>query len=430
MNDIKFNLPKDVTYIIDLLLENGYQGYIVGGCVRDMLLNIVPTDYDITTDALPAEIISIFQNKSSNLILSGMKHGTVGVCYKGEIYEITTFRIDGEYKDNRRPEEVKFTKVLYEDLSRRDFTVNAMAYNDSMGFFDVFKGLEDLNNKTIRTVGEPIKRFNEDALRLMRAVRFAAKYDFNIEENTLYAMGETGDSINKIAIERIQTEFNKILLYNPKYILLLDQLNILKNFPCSLINEEMFFLNIDDSVSSASMSRNDLKLRIAIIFQYVSDIHGLLKSMKYDNKTIKYVENIVNNIGVLDEIEKYDIRDDINIKIKIKEVLRYIGMNNMKDILYINKLNLQTLNRSTDITKKELEKKDKFYNKIEGILIIIIEREECFSFDRLNITGRELCSIGIKGVEVGRMLDYLLQEVIKDNKLNRKEILMEMIKLY
>ena len=200
-------LPEQVKFIISELNKNGYEGYIVGGCVRDYLMGIPPHDYDITTSALPEEVKAIFPHT----VDTGIEHGTVTVIIDKIGYELTTYRIDGEYKDNRHPEQVIFTDKLAGDLSRRDFTVNAIAYNDQRGYVDMFGGMEDIKKAIIKGVGEPSKRFQEDALRMMRAIRFSAQLGFTIEPDTFKAIEKLNRNIDKVSMERVCVELKKTL---------------------------------------------------------------------------------------------------------------------------------------------------------------------------------------------------------------------------
>ena len=200
---MKIKLPKNVGYILDKLIKHGYEAYIVGGCVRDSILGLRPKDWDITTSATPKQIIKVFENYK--IIPTGLKHGTVTILIDDIGYEITTYRIDGDYEDCRHPKDVVFTSDLKEDLSRRDFTINAMAYNDKDGLIDYFNGYEDLiNNKVIRTVGDCDNRFREDALRILRAIRFSAKLNFKIEEDTFIGMFNNTKNLKNISKERIR----------------------------------------------------------------------------------------------------------------------------------------------------------------------------------------------------------------------------------
>ena len=201
-------IPKEVKFLIDMIYQNGYEAFMVGGCVRDSILNLIPSDYDITTNAKPKEIMNIF--KDYKIIDTGIKHGTVSIILNNNIYEITTYRIEGEYENNRRPKFVEFTSNIEEDLRRRDFTVNAIAYNERLGIVDKFNGLEDLQKRIIKTVGNADERFKEDALRMIRAIRFSSKLNFTIDENTLNSIYKnsyifymiTIDALNKYKLFR------------------------------------------------------------------------------------------------------------------------------------------------------------------------------------------------------------------------------------
>ena len=205
--DMRIQIPEKGSQIINGLTQAGFEAYIVGGCVRDAILGRSATDWDITTNAKPEQVKALFPRT----IDTGIQHGTVTVMLGRTGFEVTTYRIDGEYQDGRHPEKVTFTRNLLEDLKRRDFTINAMAYNETEGLIDAFDGFEDLRNRQIRCVGDPTERFTEDALRILRAVRFAAQLDFTIEEKTLQAISEFAPNLSKISAERIQTEIVKLL---------------------------------------------------------------------------------------------------------------------------------------------------------------------------------------------------------------------------
>ena len=225
----RIKIPDNANTIINTLQNNGYSAYVVGGCVRDSLMGRIPHDWDICTSATPEQMLEIF--KDFRVIETGLKHGTVTIVIDGEQYECTTYRIDGKYSDNRRPDNVTFTNNLVEDLKRRDFTINAMAYNDIEGLIDPFGGTEDINENTIRCVGSAKDRFGEDALRILRAIRFASQLDFTIELNTDWQIHQQYKSLKNISVERINSEFCKIvnsnnfcvelLLYKDVFVLLL-----------------------------------------------------------------------------------------------------------------------------------------------------------------------------------------------------------------
>ena len=224
---IEIQLPNAVQYIIDTIEQAGFEAYAVGGCVRDSILGRTPDDWDITTSAKPEDIKRIFRHT----VDTGIQHGTVTVLIKKECYEVTTYRIDGEYEDSRHPKEVSFTSLLSEDLKRRDFTINAMAYNEARGLVDLFGGREDLKRGIIRCVGDPRERFSEDALRIMRAVRFSAQLGYEIEEQTEAAIKELAHTLSHISVERIQVELVKLLISkHPEYVLKLYELGLTKVF--------------------------------------------------------------------------------------------------------------------------------------------------------------------------------------------------------
>ena len=202
-------LPENISRALDMLESAGHEAWVVGGCVRDSLMGIIPHDYDITTSALPAETEQVFAGY--RLIETGLKHGTVTVLADGSPIEITTYRVDGEYRDSRRPERVTFTRNIRDDVSRRDFTMNGIAYNPKQGYFDEFGGAEDIKAGVIRCIGKPEKRFREDALRILRGLRFSASLGFEIEENTARAMHDTRELLNKISAERVFSELCGLL---------------------------------------------------------------------------------------------------------------------------------------------------------------------------------------------------------------------------
>ncbi len=212
--NFNINIPNDVRFILETLKNNGHEAYIVGGCVRDSILNNIPKDWDITTKARPEEVVKLF----NKVILTGVKHGTVTVLINSEGYEVTTYRMDGKYEDSRHPKQVNFVSNLKEDLARRDFTINAMAYNKEDGLIDYFEGVSDLKKKVIKTVGNSEKRFSEDALRMLRAIRFSSQLDFSISNETLNSIKNLRYNIKNISKERIREEFNKILLSSTKGI--------------------------------------------------------------------------------------------------------------------------------------------------------------------------------------------------------------------
>ena len=291
---MKINLPPKVRYIINKIYENNYEAYIVGGCVRDAILGFEPNDYDITTSASPNTIQEIF--KDFKCIETGIEHGTVSVVIEDEIFEITTYRIEGEYKDHRRPDKVDFTDRLEEDLKRRDFTINAMAYNEKKGLIDLFGGKEDLNNKIIKTVGNPYDRFNEDGLRMIRAIRFSSKLNFTIEKETLKAIYDKSFIINNISLERITDEFTKIILSDkPENIKYLFETKLLKHLNISNEDNIGKLTQFYNEIVILKKINKNLEKRLALLDYIVEKNNINCKSfcneLIYSKKIIKNQKN-------------------------------------------------------------------------------------------------------------------------------------------
>ncbi|MFI3210379.1 MAG: CCA tRNA nucleotidyltransferase [Peptostreptococcaceae bacterium] len=391
-------IPEKVNYILDKINENKFESFIVGGCVRDSLLGYTPNDYDITTSAKPNDLINIF--KEHKLILSGIKHGTVSVLVDEEIFEITTYRIENEYIDNRRPKDVIFSDDIYEDLKRRDFTINSMAYNKSRGIIDLFGGGDDLNKKIIKTVGDPNERFNEDALRMIRCIRFSAKLGFKIEEKTLSSIYENSHLIKNISIERITDEFDKILKSdNVDRLKILFDTNILKNIELNFSD-----FNFDELLKLNRVKNLDDRI---ILFGYLTKDINVLEKLKYSKKTM---DNIQKSIHI-----KEKLKENIN-KYEIKFILKDFGYERVYN----------TLNIFKDYYKFDLSKCEQ-YTYLLSILEDIKESDECYNLDKLQIKGTELIKLGYNGKDVGNKLRYLLHIVIKNNELNKKEILINLL---
>ena len=260
------NLPQNVSYILNTLHTHGFAAYIVGGCVRDCIRGVIPHDWDITTDALPDDILACFDKFS--LVTTGIKHGTVGIIIDGEVYEVTTFRTDGVYSDNRHPDNVEFITDLFGDLKRRDFTINAIAYNPDTSYIDYFGGIDDIQSGIIKCVGDADARFKEDALRIMRAIRFSAVLGYTIENDTKSAMYTNKDLLRNIAVERITSELNKIIACD--------------NY-CEISTEYAALLPPMNNI----VYTDEFIVRLALLF----DTHTL-KQLRYDNKTIKTIRTI------------------------------------------------------------------------------------------------------------------------------------------
>lgn len=285
---MKYILPKNIISIISIIKKNGFTAHVVGGCVRDMILGIPPKDWDITTNALPAEIKALFDKTYD----TGLKHGTVTVSYNSTLVEVTTWRTDTEYSDHRRPDKVVFTHSLTEDLARRDFTMNAIAYNPYDGLIDPYNGFDDIRRSIIRCVGDPDRRFGEDALRMLRALRFSAQLGFSIEEKTFSAIAEHSADLSYVSMERIQAEINKILQSPEPHKLSLIWETGMNQVVFSEI-EALPSLWIDISVLFSTLDDKKAVL-LALLFHLSSDISTdaakkLLNRLKYDSNTLRGV---------------------------------------------------------------------------------------------------------------------------------------------
>lgn len=425
-------IPDKVKFIIDTFYENNYEAFMVGGCIRDSLLSKEPKDYDIATSALPNITESLFEKT----IPTGIKHGTITVLLDKEPFEVTTYRVEGEYKDNRRPDEISFVTNIKDDLSRRDFTINAFAYNSKEGLKDYFNGLEDLQNKIIRTVGDSNKRFNEDALRMMRAIRFASQLDFNIEKSTLDGIKKNKNLLKNISSERIRDELCKLLLSdNPR-----KGLNLLKD--CGVLdviipeltsligfnhktkdyNEDLF----DHTLSVVENTPNDLILRLSALFHDIGkpkvndniseDItRKILTRLHFDNKTIKSVCILIKEyMNVLVNSTDIDIKRFINRTSK----------ENIYSLLEFQKAHVLSL-KNSDLDLYEL---NDIKNKIDNIINSNIP----LSIKDLNIDGSILTKeLNLKpGKVIGETLNYLLEVVLNNPNLNNETILLEKAKTF
>lgn len=423
-------IPKEVKFLIDMIYQNGYEAFMVGGCVRDSILNLIPSDYDITTNAKPKEIMNIF--KDYKIIDTGINHGTVSIILNNNIYEITTYRIEGEYENNRRPKFVEFTSNIEEDLRRRDFTVNAIAYNERLGIVDKFNGLEDLQKRIIKTVGNADERFKEDALRMIRAIRFSSKLNFTIDENTLNSIYKNSYIIKNISIERINDEITKTLISdNPQNIILLYKTNIFKNLGMYCNLNEYHYKTLEKNISMLKNCDNNLLDRLIMLDYLVSN--EILKCINKDEKYKYYCENIkklniINNlrypnkvISYCNDIIEYMIKDIEKIdNIILKKYLNNIGYEKLNKVFKLKLIYNEFLNN-----KNKIEFLKQCINKLNEIE----SSKECYKIIDLDIDGKIIKDLGYKGKEIGEKLSFLLDEVIKNPSLNKKDILINLLKL-
>ena len=397
---VRIELPKDVRHIINVLMENGYEAYAVGGCVRDSILGRTPGDWDITTSALPMQVKALFRRT----VDTGIQHGTVTVMLGKNGYEVTTYRIDGKYEDSRHPKSVEFTSNLVEDLKRRDFTINAMAYNDEHGIVDAFDGMGDLKRRIIRCVGKAHDRFDEDALRILRAVRFSAQLGFDIEDDTAKAARELAPTLVKISRERIHTELNKLLLSdNPAYFSVVYDLGVMKIIIPELENIDAHKLDkIKHFIKKTSAV---LPERYAALLSCVdADIAGkILKGLKLDNATILMAAKLVKYYNMNPVVSEAAVRHYIN-EVGENDALRIVDFN-------------------ISICGSEL---NKGYTDMRKICVMVKERGDCTELRNLKISGRDLMEAGFPaGKQLGEILQKLLCEVLDNPKFNEYNYLLK-----
>lgn len=440
---MEIKLPENVEKIINTLEAAGYEAYAVGGCVRDSLLGRVPNDWDITTSAKPEETKALFKKTFD----TGIKHGTVSVLLDQTVYEVTTYRIDGEYKDSRHPESVAFTGQLSEDLLRRDFTINAMAYNPSRGLVDLYGGQEDLRKGIIRCVGRARDRFTEDALRMMRAIRFAAQLGYVIDEETKEAIRELAPNLANISAERIQVEFVKTLTSDhPERLKTACELGvtgvILPEFDLMMAtpqhNPHHKFSVGGHTMAVVENVSKDKVLRLAALFHDIgkpetrtTDSKGvdhfkghpavsgriardIMKRMKFDNETIDLVTKLVT-------VHDWTINADPKY---IRRYMNRIGEECFPAIFELNYADV--LAQSTYKREEKLALLEDLKNAYKQV----IENNECVSLKKLAVTGSDLIAAGMQpGPGLGEVLDKMLKKVIDDPSLNDKEKLMKMVDL-
>ena len=437
---MRVEVPVDVKNIIETLEANGFEAFAVGGCVRDTLLLRVPGDWDITTSAKPEEVKALF----AHTIDTGIQHGTVTVMMNHVGYEVTTYRIDGEYEDARHPKEVIFTANLVEDLKRRDFTINAMAYNDRVGIVDEFDGIKDLENKVIRCVGNPMERFSEDALRMLRAVRFAAQLGFTIDEDTKAAMKELAPTLAKVSKERIAVELIKILVSNhPEELRTAYELGLTRVFmpefdvamETEQHNQHHKYTVGEHSIVAMQNVQPERLIRLIMLLHdlakpvvVTTDENGsdhfvghtqagadmsktILKRLKFDNATIDFVYRMVKH---------HDDRPAMDNMPLVRRRISEIGLQNMPMMIEIKRADILAQ------SDYEFESKMAYVDDLERAYKEVIEKNQCVDKKGLSVNGRDLIAMGMKpGEQMGVVLDLLFDAVINDPAMNEREKLLE-----
>ena len=438
---MKIKMPTQAAKVIQKLEQHGFEAYIVGGCVRDSILGRTPGDWDITTSASPQEVKEIFDHT----VDTGIEHGTVTVLMNHEPYEVTTYRVDGKYEDHRRPNEVHFTKSLREDLLRRDFTINAMAYNDSEGIIDMYDGMTDLKNQTIRCVGEAKKRFDEDALRILRALRFQAQLGFQIEEKTEEAIKNQAKFLKDISAERIQVELEKLITSaHPEVLVNAYKLGVTKiifpefdimmetpqNNPhhCYSVGEHTLHALMEiqaDKVARITMLLHD----VAKPMCRTTDEHGvdhfyghpqegslvarkILRRLKFDNDTTDRVCRLI-------------LCHDDNPPLQERAVRRAIYRNGVDQYPLLFAVKRADMLAQSAYRREE---KTEYLKEYEEIYEQIMAKRQCLSIKELAVTGTDLIADGMQpGKAIGETLKQLLEHVLEHPEDNTKEKLMEQV---
>lgn len=378
-------LSYEAKLIIKELELCGYEAYIVGGAVRDYLLNKKPNDFDIATNATPDEVKNIF--RKYHLIEQGLKHGTITIILNSKPIEVTTYRTEEEYFDNRHPSKVTFVKSLYLDLSRRDFTINALAYNKVV--IDYFNGKQDLKNKLIRAVGNADERFKEDSLRILRALRFSTQLSFLIEGETKKAILKNKLLLQNISIERINSEICKMLLSDITLVLI-DYFEVFK-----VIIPELNIDEIKDNIELLKKADPILEIRLFCLLYNNKNIENIVRNLRFSNKIIKKI-TLLNEFSNLPIIE-----DKINIKI------------------LLNKINIEDL-------KMIIKFKELLNQNANSLMIIESVKDECYNLKSLNINGNDLLNIGIFPKDVSKVLNRILNLVIEEKVDNSKDNLIKL----
>lgn len=436
---MKIILPDKVEQIIRTIQGAGFDAYAVGGCIRDSILGRTPNDWDITTSAKPEEVKKLFPRT----IDTGIQHGTVTVMIQKEGFEVTTYRIDGEYEDSRHPKEVTFTADLTEDLKRRDFTINAMAYNDKEGLIDVFGGMKDMEDKIIRCVGEAAERFSEDALRVMRAVRFSAQLGYAIDDHTKDAIRELAPTLKNISAERIQAELIKIAVSpNPDFLRIAYETGVtravLPEFDRMMEtkqnNPHHCYSVGEHTLTAMKHIKADKVLRLAMLFhdiakpqtftvdeEGVAHFHGhpeagaamtkeILKRLKFDNDTTDKVTRLV---------KFHDYPISLTPK-GMRRAVYKIGEDIMPCLFLVKQADLLAQ------SGYKREEKQEELKRLQGIYEQVLEENSCVSLKTLAVTGNDLIASGMKpGRELGEVLNRLLQIVIDEPAYNEKEYLLK-----
>lgn len=441
---LKIRLPATVKAIIDTLQAKGFEAYAVGGCVRDSILGRKPDDWDITTSARPEQVKKIFQRT----VDTGLAHGTVTVLLGSGVHEVTTYRIDGEYEDSRHPRDVTFTASLEEDLKRRDFTINAMAYNETAGLVDLYGGMEDLQKRRIRCVGNPLDRFGEDALRIMRSVRFSAQLHFTIEEKTWEAAKVLAPTLSRISAERICAELLKLLLSDhPEELktaweagitrVVLPEFDELMKTPQ---NNPHHCWNVGEhTLNSLCRVEADKVLRLTMLLHDMGkpacrtiDPEGIDHFKGHGEVSARMAEEILRRLRMdhdtIQKVSKLTRYHDWRVEPAERNVRR--AVNRMGRELFPLLLKVQTADTLAQSRWYREEKLDRI-RKVQQVYRKILEENQCVSLKELAITGKDLIGLGMKpGPAIGEVLSGALEQVLEEPEKNTKEYLLDFCRKY
>ena len=443
---MEIHIPTGARKIIARLGQHGYEAYIVGGCVRDSLMGKSPSDWDICTSARAEEMMALFEDK--RVIPTGIQHGTLTILAEDGAYEVTTFRIDGEYLDHRHPKSVAFTRELAEDLSRRDFTINAMAWHPERGLIDLFGGVEDLRDRLVRAVGDPVQRFNEDGLRMLRMVRFATVLDFDYDPATYDAVRKQGHLLQYISKERIQVELNKILLAaHPARGL--EDLYTLGMYPyiiplmCHTVGFAQrgghHFLDVfEHSLLAVGVITPELVLRLTML------LHDIGKPFVWDSSESLSYDRFDDHAAVSAKLAGKILRDLKYDNATRKDVVELIAHHN--DILLPDPVNVRRAlarlgevqtrrlvqGKGADLIARDLagerEKILALFAEISDVIDEVVARGDCTSVKALAIGGQDMMALGLSGRAIGQMLNAALELVLEKPEMNTRETLLNWVR--
>lgn len=435
---VGYILPEPLKRVLKRIEEHDFEAYVVGGAVRDILLSKTPDDFDVTTSATPEELREIFGEK--NWHPTGIRHGTVTIVEDGFPFEITTFRVDGDYTDSRHPDEVRFTRSLKEDVMRRDFTINAMALGEDGRIIDYCGGIEDLKAKKIRTVGDPRKRFEEDALRILRGLRFSAELGFSIEKETSKEIFRQKDALCHLSAERIWKEFSRLLCgaycvpvlrkYFDVFAVFIPEIRPMKGFEQH--NPHHIYDVWEHTLVSILSIRPELILRLTMLFHDVGkpdcfemDEAGVGHFRGHMKISAEKTDEILRRLKVDTQtrettvllIKAHDVAMmPVNLRMVRRRLAQY-GEENLRRLLEVKRADTLAHSSQSAYRLKELQ-------YFEELLDQAIREKMCFSYSDLEITGKDLIALGIPaGPVIGKVKKQLLDEVIDGNLKNEKSAL-------